>query len=159
MPRIISADDALAVRRALENVVAVPVQRDRLDEFGVVQAGGEIFLGVQPAAFAQRRHHVGGDGALVERLGAMPGNGAQRLGQRRMPEDVAGVRRVAARQEACRAILAQLRLQSLPVPRDLLVHRPAVGSEARSPAAATPPGPCAHAPSAAFPRHRSRQAR
>ena len=44
-------DDALAVGRALEHVVAAPVQADRIDEVGDVKAGGEIGLGVQAAAW------------------------------------------------------------------------------------------------------------
>ncbi len=55
---------------------------------------------------------------------------AQRLGQRRLTEDVARLRRRAVRQERVRAVLAQLRLQPLPVPRHIRVHRPAIGGVA-----------------------------
>jgi hypothetical protein len=78
----------LAVGGDLVDGIAVPVDLDRLHEVGAVQAGGEVFLGVQAAAFAQGGDDVGGDGAGVESLGAVFGDGAQRFRQRRVDEAI-----------------------------------------------------------------------
>ena len=77
------------IGRALEHVIALPVQADRLDEFGVVEAAGKVFLGVQAAAVAQGFDHVGGDRPLVEGLGAVADDGAEGFRQGRLFEEVA----------------------------------------------------------------------
>ncbi len=98
----------LSVRRALIDIVTAPGAVDRGDEFRTLQPGGEIGFGVQPALGAQRGHHVGRDRALVESPRAVLGDGAQRLGQLRLGEFIASLRRMSAGQESGRAALAKL---------------------------------------------------
>ena len=116
---------ARAVGRALPDVVAAPVAVDRGDEFGAVQRGGKIFLGMGAAVLPQGSHHVGGDRALVERLCAVAGDGAQGVGQLGLDEQVADRRRLPAGQEFLRPVVAQLAGCQRPVVRHAGMHRPA----------------------------------
>ena len=119
---------ARAVGRALQHLHAAPGRADRLHEFGDLQPGGEIGLGVQPARVPQRRHHGGRDLALVE--GARPalGDRAQGAAEFRLDEAVADRRRLAAREEtpARRLVAAQLLNRAGPVEGDAGVDRPAL---------------------------------
>ena len=62
----------------------------------------EVFRGMGAALGPQRRHHLGGDRALVEGATATLGDRAQRAGECREPQNVAGSGRVALPQVGSR---------------------------------------------------------
>ena len=90
-------DDALAVGRALVDVQVAVSGADRRHVVGA--RGGEVVHRVQAAGRLQRSRHVGGDGPGVKGLAAAFGDGAQRIGERRLAVDFAGGERASPGQE------------------------------------------------------------
>ena len=119
-------DQTRPVRRALPDVEPAPSKRDRLDELGAFKSVGEILFRLHPAGGLERRRHVGCDRPGVEGVGAALGDGAQRVGERRLDEPIALARRAAAGQKERVPGAAQLVLVHRPIPGHTLVHRKAV---------------------------------
>jgi len=91
--------------------------------------GGEILQRMRAALGAQRIDHALGDGTSIKALGAVLGDAAQGLGQRRLAMDVAGARRFAAGQvdRGGGRIAPQLGFGPLPVPGHARLHGKALG--------------------------------
>ena len=106
--------DAGAVRRALPDVMVFIEGADRQSGFGGVR--GEIVQRVQPADAAQGLDHVVGDGAPVEGVAAVLGDGAQRLAELGLMDHVAGHRRLAMRQQIALGVGALFQLVELVLP-------------------------------------------
>ena len=88
--------EALPVRRQFENVEAAIIGRDRRDDFAAV--AGEILLGQERAARANRLHHVLRDLAFIEGARAFLRDRLHGRSQRRKLDHVAFVRRGAVEQ-------------------------------------------------------------
>ncbi|MHC2777594.1 hypothetical protein ACVIM7_007085 [Bradyrhizobium liaoningense] len=106
--------DARAVRRALPDIVALVQGAYRRGHFGRVR--GEIVERVQAADAPEGLDHVLRDRPLVEGVAAILGDRAQGLAELGLANDVAGHRRLAARQQVAHGVGAILQLLELVLP-------------------------------------------